>query len=77
VISGDPETARPISADKALQPRGYAPQHTFALLDALTAMADAAAVIELLPHARRLVVGNALLGPAADRAEGLALLAHH
>jgi hypothetical protein len=75
VISGNPKTARLISADKALEGRSYGPEHAFALLEALVALEDLEAVFELLPHARQAVAGNALLAPAVDRAEGLARLA--
>ena len=70
--SGDPETARRISADKANERRLYGPQHAMALLEALVAMEDWPSVAELLPLARANVVGNALLAPYCDRAEGLA-----
>ena len=43
-----------------------------ALLEALVALEDWPGVTELLPLARAAGVGNALLAPACDRAEGLA-----
>lgn len=70
-ISGDPATARAISHDKALEGRGYGPQHAFAFLEALSALGDWDAARDFLPVARRTVPGNALLGPMADRVEGL------
>jgi DNA-binding SARP family transcriptional activator len=69
---GDPETARRLSVDKALDPQLYGPQHALALLEALVALKDWPAVGEFLPLARARVAGNALLAPACDRAEGLA-----
>jgi tetratricopeptide (TPR) repeat protein len=74
-LSGQPETARAISHDKALEGRGYGPQHAFALLEALSAQGDWDAVRVFLPEARRTVPGNALLEPLADRAAGLVALA--
>jgi tetratricopeptide (TPR) repeat protein len=70
--SGDPETARRISEDKARERRLYGEQHLVALLEALAALKDWPAVVELLPEARARVDGNALLGPVCDRVEGLA-----
>jgi hypothetical protein len=70
--SGDPETARQLSADKAQEPQLYGPQHALALLEALVALEDWPSVGEFLPLARARVAGNALLAPACDRAEGLA-----
>jgi hypothetical protein len=70
--SGDPETARQLSVDKAQEPQLYGPQHALALLEALVALEDWASVSEFLPLARARVPGNALLTPACDRAEGLA-----
>ncbi|HYJ72658.1 MAG TPA: hypothetical protein VE265_09310, partial [Actinomycetota bacterium] len=72
IASGDPEAARRISADKARERRLYGPQHVHALPEALVALEDWPGVTELLPLARAAVVGNALLAPACDRAEGLA-----
>jgi DNA-binding SARP family transcriptional activator len=69
--SGDPETARQLSADKAQEPQLYGPQHALALLEALVALEDWPSVGEFLPLARARVAGNALLAPACDRAEGL------
>jgi DNA-binding SARP family transcriptional activator len=69
--SGDPETARRLSVDKAQEPQLYGPQHALALLEALVALEDWPAVGEFLPRARARVPGNALLAPACDRAEGL------
>jgi DNA-binding SARP family transcriptional activator len=74
-LSGDPATARVISEDKAREGRTYGPQHTFALLEALAALADWDAVLAFLTEARSAVAGNALLGPMADRVEGQAALA--
>jgi hypothetical protein len=72
IASGDPEAARRISADKARERRLYGPQHVHALLEALVALEDWPGVAELLPLARAAAVGNALLAPACDQAEGLA-----
>lgn len=74
-LSGDPATARAISEDKAREGRTYGPQHTFALLEALAALADWEAVDAFLTEARSAVAGNALLGPMVDRVEGQAALA--
>jgi hypothetical protein len=71
VAAGDPELARRISADKFLEGRLYGPQHAFALLEALLALGDLAAVAEFLPTARANLAGNAMLAPACDRGEGL------
>jgi DNA-binding SARP family transcriptional activator len=70
--SGDPETARRLSVDKAQDPQLYGPQHALTLLEALVALEDWPSVGEFLPQARARVAGNALLAPACDRAEGLA-----
>jgi hypothetical protein len=70
--SGDPETARQLSVDKALEPQLYGPQHALALLEALVALEHWPSVGEFLPLARARVAGNALLAPVCDRAEGLA-----
>jgi class 3 adenylate cyclase/tetratricopeptide (TPR) repeat protein len=70
-LSGDPATARAISRDKALEGRGYGPQHAFAFLEALTALGDWDAARRFLPVARRTIPGNALLGPMSDRIAGL------
>lgn len=70
-IGGDPTTARAISHDKALEGRGFGPQHAFALLEALSALGDWDAARAFLPVARRTVGGNALLGPMSDRVAGL------
>jgi hypothetical protein len=70
--SGDPETGRQLSVDKAQEPQLYGPQHALALLEALVALEDWPSVDEFLPRARARVAGNALLAPACDRAEGLA-----
>jgi hypothetical protein len=72
---GDPESARAISAEKALEGRTYGPQHALALLEGLAALEDWDAVAEFLPAARENSAGNALLVPFCDRAEGL-LMAH-
>jgi DNA-binding SARP family transcriptional activator len=72
---GDPESARAISAEKALEGRTYGPQHALALLEGLVALEDWAALAAFLPIARANSRGNALLGPFSDRAEGL-LMAH-
>jgi hypothetical protein len=69
-ISGDPETARTISDDKAREGRGFGPQHAVALLEALAELGEWEAARAFLPEARRTVPGNALLGPMADRVEG-------
>ena len=68
---GDPATAVRISEDKARERRLYGQQHQVALLEALAALEDWGAVAELLPEARARADGNALLGPVADRVEGL------
>jgi hypothetical protein len=70
--SGDPATARRISAGKAMERRLYGQQHLLALLEALAALQDWPAVAEVLPQARARVEGNALLAPFCDRVEGLA-----
>jgi len=70
--SGDPETARRLSVDKALEPQLYGPQHALALVEALVALEDWTSVGEFLPRARARVAGNALLAPVCKRAEGLA-----
>jgi len=44
------------------------------LLEALSALGDWDAARDFLPVARRIVPGNALLGPMADRVEGLIAL---
>jgi hypothetical protein len=69
--SGDPDTARRISVDKARQRQLYGPQHALALLEALVALEDWPAVGDFVPLARASVAGNALLAPSCDRAEGL------
>ena len=71
IVSGDPDTARRISEDKALHRRLYGPQHALVLLEALVALEDWRAVDQLLPAARASVTGNALLALFCDRAEGL------
>jgi tetratricopeptide (TPR) repeat protein len=76
VARGDPEMARSISAEKALEGRTYGPQHALALLEALAALEDWEALAEFLPVARANGDGNALLIPFSDRAEGL-LRARH
>jgi hypothetical protein len=70
--SGDPATARRISAGKALERRLYGQQHLLTLLEALAALEDWPEVAELLPRARARVDGNGLLAPFCDRVEGLA-----
>jgi DNA-binding SARP family transcriptional activator len=75
-ISGDATTARAISHDKALEGRGYGPQHAFALLEALSALGEWDAARAFLPVARRIIPGNALLGPMSDRVAGLVKLDH-
>ena len=74
-IGGDPATARAISHDKALEGRGYGPQHAFAFLEALTALREWDTARAFLPVARRTIPGNALLGPMSDRVAGLVELA--
>lgn len=74
-ISGDPATGRAISHDKALEGRGYGPQHAFAFLEALTALGEWDTARGFLPVARRTIPGNALLGPMSDRVAGLVKLA--
>jgi hypothetical protein len=71
IARGDPESARAISAEKALEGRTYGPQHALALLEALGALEDWQALAEFLAIARANAAGNALLGPFSDRAEGL------
>lgn len=73
-ISGDPATARTISDDKAREGRGFGPQHAAALLEALAELGEWEAARDFLPVARRTIPGNALLGPMADRVEGLIVL---
>jgi tetratricopeptide (TPR) repeat protein len=75
IARGDPESARAISAEKALEGRTYGPQHALALLQAMAALEDWEALAEFLPIARGSSAGNALLVPFSDRAEGL-LQAH-
>jgi DNA-binding SARP family transcriptional activator len=74
-ISGDPTTARAISQDKAVEGRGYGPQHAFAFLEALSVMGEWDTARAFLPVARRTIPGNALLGPMSDRTAGLVKLA--
>jgi hypothetical protein len=74
-ISGNPATARAISHDKALEGRGYGPQHAFALLEALSELGEWDAIRAFLPAARGTIPGNALVEPMADRVAGLARLA--
>ena len=69
-ISGRPEVAREISIDKALERRTYGPQHAFAFVEALEALADWAAIDAYLPSAKAAVAGNAALRPLLDRAVG-------
>lgn len=71
-LTGRPEIARDISADKALERRTYGPQHAFALLEALEALSDWAAVKAFVPQARRAATGNRALVPLIDRAMGRA-----
>jgi class 3 adenylate cyclase/tetratricopeptide (TPR) repeat protein len=71
VVSGDPATGRQISAPKALRSNSYGPQHGMALIEALVALEDWAALEEFLPHARAAAAGNGLLVPFCDRASGL------
>lgn len=73
-IAGSPTAARAISHDKAREGRGYGPQHAFALLEALSVLGDWDAARDFLPLARTTVPGNALVGPMADRVEGLITL---
>ena len=68
--SGDPETARRISEDKARERRLYGQQHLVALLEALAALEDWPAVAGLMPEARARVDGNALLVPFCDPLSG-------
>jgi len=74
-LTGQPATARAISQDKALEGRGYGPQHAFALLEALSAQGDWDSARIFLPTAGRTVSGNALLEPMTDRVAGLVALA--
>jgi DNA-binding SARP family transcriptional activator len=74
-ISGDPQTARVISSDKALEGRVYGPQHAFTLLEALAELADWEAAAGVLPAARQTIAGNALLAPMCDRVDGQIKLA--
>jgi DNA-binding SARP family transcriptional activator len=71
IAHGDAQSARAISVVKAREGRTYGPQHALALLEALVALEDWAGVADFLPTARANVIGNALLDPACDRAEGL------
>jgi hypothetical protein len=75
LCQGDPETARAIAQDKATEGRVYGPQHAAVLLDALAALEDWTAAAHFLPLARDVLAGNALIGPTADRVEGLVSLA--
>jgi hypothetical protein len=74
LFQGDPETARAIAHDKATEGRVYGPQHAAVLLDALAALEDWTAAAHFLPLARGVLAGNALIGPTADRVEGLVAL---
>jgi hypothetical protein len=71
-LTGQPELALSISVDKALEPRTYGPQHAYALVEALEARCDWAALAEYRPRAAAAIAGNAALGPLLDRAEGRA-----
>jgi len=68
VLRGQPAVARDISGPKALERRTYGPQHALAVVEALTALEDWAALRDFLPQARAAVAGNALLAPFCDRA---------
>jgi hypothetical protein len=74
-LTGRPEIARAISADKALEHRAYGPQHAYALVEALEALEDWLALTAFLPHARTSIAGNAALSPLLDRALGRARVA--
>jgi DNA-binding SARP family transcriptional activator len=75
LFRGDPETAHAIARDKAIEGRVYGPQHAAVLLDALAELGDWSGAAEFLPLAREAQAGNALVGPTADRVEGLVSLA--
>ncbi|MDQ2934327.1 MAG: AAA family ATPase [Chloroflexota bacterium] len=76
---GDPATARSIAEQViATGARNFAeepPVELAAKLDAVVALEDWAALRDFLPEVRRRSAELALAGPAADRAEGLALVA--
>ena len=74
-VSGDPQTALALSADKMREGRTHGPQHTLAVIEAHVALADWDALRSVLPLARDDIAGNALLGPWCDRAEGMAAAA--
>jgi DNA-binding SARP family transcriptional activator/tetratricopeptide (TPR) repeat protein len=74
-LTGRPELAVSISIDKALEPRTYGPQHAYALVEALEASCDWAALADYRPRATAAIAGNAALGPLLDRAEGGARVA--
>ena len=60
-----------LSRDKALTRRAYGPAHAHAVVEALLALEDWEQLEAFLPQARSALDGDALLGPLADRAEGL------
>ena len=74
-VSGEPETALALSADKMREGRTHGPQHALAVIEAHVALADWETLRSILPHARADISGNALLGPWCDRAEGMAAAA--
>lgn len=74
-LTGRPDIARAIAVDKALEHRAYAPQHAYALVEALEVLEDWHALTEFLPHARASIAGNTALRPLVDRARGRALAA--
>ena len=71
VAMGDPELARRISNGKVLEGRSYGPGHARSMLEALIAIQAWDELEALIPQARRLTGGLAVLGPCCDRAEGV------
>lgn len=67
---GEPQVARAISHDKALEGRVYGPQHACVMLDVLLRLEDRRAASAFLPIARASAPGNALIAPSGDRLEG-------
>jgi DNA-binding SARP family transcriptional activator len=74
-VSGSPAIAVALSRDKMREGRMHGPQHVLAVLEAELAAENWDAVRTMLPAARADVVGNALLAPWCDRAEGMAAAA--
>ncbi len=74
---GDPESARSLAGDLLANSTTWwrAPEAALAMLESLAALEDWQALEEGLATVRRFSGESALLGPACDRAEGLALAA--